>query len=329
MPTIDRRGSRSAHALAIVTAAALVDRRGRSRDVAGRHAGAGRRPVRELVGQRFVVAMRGNASLARAARPDPARRDRRRHPLRRQHPRPARSCAQLTATLQRAARAGGRPPLLIATDQEGGARAAPSAGQARADRDRARRCRAPPQIRREARQRRDRALRAAGVNVDLAPVADVPAPGRSWPREERTFGASTAGRGRRGDRHSRAGLADARVAAAVKHFPGIGRATQQHRPVRRRDHGRAAPRSSADLVPFRAAIAAGAPIVMISNASYPALDAKPAPWSPRVQALLRDELGFTGRHDHRRARRCRRHARAVAARRSPCSPPRRASTCCS
>ena len=33
---------------------------------------------------------------------------------------------------------------------------------------------------------------------------------------------------------------------------------------------------------------------MVSNATYPALDAKPAPWSPRVQALLRGELGFAG-----------------------------------
>ncbi len=33
---------------------------------------------------------------------------------------------------------------------------------------------------------------------------------------------------------------------------------------------------------------------MISNASYPALDAKPAPWSPRIQTLLRHELGFEG-----------------------------------
>ena len=33
---------------------------------------------------------------------------------------------------------------------------------------------------------------------------------------------------------------------------------------------------------------------MISNASYPALDSKPAPWSPRIQSLLRNELGFKG-----------------------------------
>ena len=42
---------------------------------------------------------------------------------------------------------------------------------------------------------------------------------------------------------------------------------------------------------------------MISNATYPALDAKPAPWSPRIQALLRRDARFRGRHDHRRARR--------------------------
>jgi beta-N-acetylhexosaminidase len=35
-------------------------------------------------------------------------------------------------------------------------------------------------------------------------------------------------------------------------------------------------------------------MVMISNASYPALDSKPAPWSPRIQSLLRNELGFKG-----------------------------------
>ena len=53
-------------------------------------------------------------------------------------------------------------------------------------------------------------------------------------------------------------------------------------------------RSRATSAPFRAAIGAGVPIVMISNASYPALDSKPAPWSPRIQSLLRNELGFQG-----------------------------------
>jgi len=33
---------------------------------------------------------------------------------------------------------------------------------------------------------------------------------------------------------------------------------------------------------------------MISSATYPALDAKPAPWSTKIQSLLRHDLGFTG-----------------------------------
>jgi len=138
----------------------------------------------------------------------------------------------------------------------------------------------------------DAALRAAGVDVDLAPVADVPASGSFMAAERRTLGASPPPVSRAVTAFVR-GLADARVAAAVKHFPGIGRAT---RSTDRSAVEISSTRSSlqADLVPFRAAIGAGVPLVMISNASYPALDEKPAPWSPKVQALLRRELGFGG-----------------------------------
>ena len=68
----------------------------------------------------------------------------------------------------------------------------------------------------------------------------------------------------------------------------------KHRPVGRRDRDEPSELDRTDLVPFRAAIAAGTPIVMISNATYPALDVKPAPWSMRIQSLLRSDLGFTG-----------------------------------
>ena len=110
--------------------------------------------------------------------------------------------------------------------------------------------------------------------------------------DQRTFGATSSVVGRAVVSFVR-GLGDAHVAATVKHFPGIGRAT------RNTDLSAVEITSSRsaldrDLAPFRAAIGAGVPIVMISNATYPALDTKPAPWSPRVQALLRGELGFKG-----------------------------------
>ena len=89
------------------------------------------------------------------------------------------------------------------------------------------------------------------------------------------------------------GLADARVAAAAKHFPGIGAARQNTDQFAIRiPLSRAA--LDRGLEPFRAAVDDGVPIVMVSNASYAALDGKPAAWSPAVQQLLRNGLGFTG-----------------------------------
>ena len=76
-------------------------------------------------------------------------------------------------------------------------------------------------------------------------------------------------------------------------FPGIGRATR-NTDLSAVEIASSRSALDRDLAPFRAAIGAGVPIVMISNATYPALDTKPAPWSPRVQALLRGELGFKG-----------------------------------
>lgn len=246
--------------------------------------------IRELVGQRFVVAMRGTAPsrslLGRVRRGEIGGvilfgfNIRNRAQLH-----------QLTATLQGAAREAGRPPLLIATDQEGGrVRRLPWAGPSLSATELGMSTAA--QLRLEARQA-GHSLRAAGVNVDLAPVADVPVPGSFMAADERTYGASGRAVSAAVTAFTR-GLADARVAAAVKHFPGIGRATSNTDRVAITITATRAALEGRDLVPFRASIAAGAPIVMVSNATYPALDAKPAPWSSRVQALLRGELGFAG-----------------------------------
>jgi len=251
---------------------------------------AGAPTVRELVGQRFVVALSGTT-------PSPALLGRVRRgeiggvilfganvvgqaQLRR-----------LTATLQNAARDARRPPLLIATDQEGGkVRRLPWAGPLPSATALGRL--EPKAIRSEG-LASGKALRLAGVNVNLAPVADVPRSGSFMALEERTFAGSPAAVARATVAFAR-GLAGARVAAAAKHFPGIGRASRNtdrtavELAVSRQEIDRS------DLVPFRDAIAGGVPIVMISNATYPALDSKPAPWSTKVQSLLRDDLGFRG-----------------------------------
>ena len=196
----------------------------------------------------------------------------------------------LTAALQAAARSGGRPPLLVAVDQEGGdIRRLPWAGPSEPA---AVLGRSTPVALRGAAKAAGRALRAAGVNLNLAPIADVPVAGSFMAAEQRTFSADPARVGAMVAAFVE-GLADARVAATVKHFPGIGRAT------RSTDSAAvtiAAPLTALerDVAPFRRAVAAGVPAVMLSNAAYSAYGTVPAAWSTRIQTLLRRELGFRG-----------------------------------
>ena len=138
---------------------------------------------------------------------------------------------------------------------------------------------------RSAREARDagretgRALRRAGVDVDLAPVldlADGPLGARHFRRP--SFGVAFA-----------RGLAQAGVAGCAKHFPGLGSApvsTDAAPRVRARVRSR-------ELVAFRAAIRAGVPCVMTSHALYNRFRGARALVSPASYRLLR-RLGFRG-----------------------------------
>lgn len=136
-------------------------------------------------------------------------------------------------------------------------------------------------------------LRAAGINLNLAPVADVASvpgaalAGRAFSADYATAAAAV--------RDSVEGWREAGVATTVKHFPGLGGAT-----VNTDDGPATVDRSGAqlddDLIPFQAAIEADVPYVMASHATYPALDdERIASQSPAIMTdLLRDELGFEG-----------------------------------
>ncbi len=191
----------------------------------------------------------------------------------------------ITRTLRRA---GKTTAPLVSTDQEGGVirnldwlgPEASQAGQVQA-----------ASVRRDARAAA-RALRAHGINVTLAPVADVAT----------VPGAAMAGRAFSDDhdvaaaamREAVEGWTAGGVAATAKHFPGLGGAT-----VNTDDGSATIERTreelDRDLVPFRAAVEAGVPLVMLSHARYPALDPDAiASQSPRVVELLRNELDFGG-----------------------------------
>ena len=193
--------------------------------------------------------------------------------------------------------AGDRRPLLIAVDQEGGqllglgAESTPFAGNmalgAVGEEDLAEHVGAA--IGRE--------LRAAGVNVNYAPVADVATDPGNPSLGIRSFGDDPAAVGRLAAATVR-GLRSAGVAATLKHFPGKGdAAVDPHHAIPRLDHDRARLRS-VELPPFRAGIRAGADLVMIGHYDVPQVTGRPGLPSSLSEAIvtgvLRDELRFGG-----------------------------------
>jgi beta-N-acetylhexosaminidase len=202
----------------------------------------------------------------------------------------------LTAALQAAARAWGQPPLLICADQEGGQlQALPGltafpgamALGATGDADLARRVGAA----------QGAELAALGVNVNYAPVCDVNSDPENPVIGGRAFGADPALTARLAAATVE-GLQSAGVAATAKHFPGHGdTAADSHHGLPTIPHERAR-LEAVEFPPFRAAIAAGAHLVMGAHLALPALTGDttlPATRSRAImQTLLRDELGFAG-----------------------------------
>ena len=137
------------------------------------------------------------------------------------------------------------------------------------------------------------ALQSFGVNVDLAPVADIGRAGGALKSEQRVFSDSPDAVASYAVAFSE-GLRSAGVASTAKHFPGFGSARINT------DYGasvvvRSQEEAEEDLVPFEALISEGVELVMLSTAIYPDLEDRPAALSPLVaDDLLRGRLGFSG-----------------------------------
>ena len=175
---------------------------------------------------------------------------------------------QVAALRRSAERAGAAAPL-VAIDQEGGEVERLPACRRIVRRPRSRSRASAPRAPRAAPPAR--ALAALGIDVDLAPVLDVPAStARSSPRARtRPIPAQVATLGTAfGD-----GLAAARASRRRRSTsPASG--WRPRTPTWRRapiDASRA--ELDAGLEPFGAAIEAGFELVMVANATYPAFDA--------------------------------------------------------
>lgn len=143
-------------------------------------------------------------------------------------------------------------------------------------------------------------LAAVGVNVNLAPVLDT-VPSAAFAPQNAPIGAFGREYGYTPDVVSSHGLAFAAgmkaagVEAAIKHFPGLGRVTANTDVAGGVVDGITV-RNDAAIGPFRDAVNAGAPWLMISNASYPLIDPNAmAPFSSViVHDMVRNDLGFKG-----------------------------------
>jgi beta-N-acetylhexosaminidase len=181
-------------------------------------------------------------------------------------------------------------PLIVAVDQEGGRVSSapwvtyhPPAAAVGQSGD-------PAQAQRIA-EEIGRQLDAAGVNTDLAPVVDT------------GFGAAIGDRSFGTDPHlvSEMGAAAVRgfeaagLISTAKHFPNHGAAkVDSHTGLPVVDHDMQTVLSY-DLPPFKQAVEAGVPMVMVGHLLYPAIDPeRPASLSPKAIKLLRKEVGFDG-----------------------------------
>ena len=139
--------------------------------------------------------------------------------------------------------------------------------------------------------------RAVGIQIDFAPVVDVNNNPNNPVINTRSFGEDPARVARLSALFVR-GLEETGTIATAKHFPGHGD-TDVDSHVGLPIVGASMPRlDSVELVPFRAAIQAGAGLVMTAHIALPAVagdSTTPATLSPRIiTGLLRDSLGFGG-----------------------------------
>ncbi|MEX8058800.1 glycoside hydrolase family 3 N-terminal domain-containing protein [Microbacterium sp. 16-032] len=201
---------------------------------------------------------------------------------------------QFTSTVGAAA-----PQLWVATDQEGGTVQVlkgpgfdriPSAVEQAAQTDAALRSSAATW---------STQLAQSGVNMNLAPVADIVtspefaasnppigALAREYGYDETTVAAKVGA--------FAAGMRDGGVMPTLKHFPGLGH-VDENTDTRTGVTDDTVTADGADVGVYASVLPQGDAIVMMSTAIYARIDpSAPAAFSPAVVDVLRDRVGFDG-----------------------------------
>lgn len=205
--------------------------------------------------------------------------------------------AAVSSALQSRARTAGLPPLLVATDQEGGnVQVLRGTGFSTIPTALTQGSWSSTTLRSNA-TTWARQLKSAGVNMNLAPVMDtVPSP--SWDNPpignyDRNFGYDSTRVGNQGSVFLTS-MRAVGVQTAAKHFPGLGQVhanTDVSSGVRDYWINKGNPY----INPFKRAIANGTDHVMMSSAYYNRIDSTyPAVMSGVVMNYLRQDLGYNG-----------------------------------
>lgn len=206
----------------------------------------------------------------------------------------ARQVHELSSQLHRAASEAGRPPLLVSIDQEGGMVARIVDGVTLMPGNMALGAAASREGAYETARICGEELRLLGVNLNFAPCIDVNNNPDNPVINVRSYGDRPELVSELGSAAVE-GFQSAGVAATVKHFPGHGdTSVDSHHalPIVAHDRQRL---EEIELPPFRAAIAAGADVIMTAHVCLPALDPSGVPSTlsqPVLTGLLRGELGY-------------------------------------
>lgn len=203
---------------------------------------------------------------------------------------------RLTNSYQQTMLDAGAPPLLIAIDQEGGVVQRLTDGFTQLPSPIIVAAAADTEVAQSVGAMIGQELSAVGINMNLAPVADLETYRqnpiifrRSFGSDPQLVGAAVSG--------VVEGLQDNGVLATLKHFPGHGETrvdSHAEMPIVNLDRARL---ESVEIEPFRQAIDAGAAAVLVAHIWYPAFDTERLPASLShniVTGVLRDELGFEG-----------------------------------
>ena len=135
-------------------------------------------------------------------------------------------------------------------------------------------------------------LTSYGIQLGLFPVADVATDPNAF-IYERTIGQDAKGTSTFVETVVNS-LKETQVASTLKHFPGYGNNLDSHIEIVRDERPIEELRQN-DFLPFKAGIQAGVDSILVSHNIVTSIDPDvPASISPKINRVLRDELGFNG-----------------------------------